>query len=168
MQWLRSSILTCAALCACGEHDLPDDATDSLRSSTTARIASAQQALAGVYIPTIDPQTMHRAEISKALGPGPYCAFRYTSAGKPVLALKQRAGESQMDGLVKLNGYLITLQNQPNADALTAGDVNLRMTFPNANQGLGTQATKKRDADLLFLIDHRLRVGYRGYYACNK
>ena len=158
------AIVAFAVLCACSEHDAPDDETEPLRSSTIAQITSVQEALQGAHIPTVDPQTMNEAEISKALGQRPYCSFRYTSAGKPVLAIDQ----AQTDGVVKLNGHLVALQNQASATPLsmTAGDVSLQMTFPDASQDGGAQAAEMREADLQFVIDRRLRVGYRGYYSC--
>ena len=149
--------------------DLPDDELDPVRAPVVAEVVSAQEALQGAHIPTLDPHTMNDAEISKALGRGPYCAFRYTSAGKPVLAIKpQDAARSQAAGVVKLNGQLVALHSQasPGALVLTADNVQLRMTFADRQEGGEPQSEQMRTAELLFQVDQRLRVGYRGYYVC--
>lgn len=168
MRTFVPAIIAFGTLCACGERDLPDDETDPVRSPVVARVVSAAEALQGAYIPTLDPHTMNDAEISKALGRGPFCAFRYTSAGEPVLAIKPGNAQSQATGVVKLNGQLVTLQSQPNADSmmLTADNVHLRMTLADPRQGGEAQPERMRAADLVFQIDQRLRVGYRGYYTC--
>lgn len=166
---MRLAILVAlGALCACGEHDVADDETQPVGSSEIPRLVSAQGALAGAGVSTIDPHTMNDAEISKALGAGPFCAFRYTSAGKPVLAVKPRSNSSQAEGVVKLNGGLVTLRKSPAPDALVlaADGVHLTLTFADRERKSQRKAEDVREADMLFEIDDRLRVGYRGYYTC--
>lgn len=172
MRMLVPAIIAFGALCACSENHLPDDELHPVRSPVVARVVSAQEALDGAYVPELDPRTMNDAEITKALGPGPYCAFRYTSAGKPVLAVKHSDGqlpaEGPPEGVVKLNGQLVTLQSHASPDALVlaADNVRLRMMFADQKESGEPQPAQMREADLHFEIDRRLRVGYRGYYVC--
>ena len=77
--------LAAAALAACGDADRPDDIVDPARGETIPRIVPAEEALASVHVPSLDPATMTRAEIDKALGAQTLCVFRYTSEARPVL-----------------------------------------------------------------------------------
>nr|CCD31947.1 V-type H(+)-translocating pyrophosphatase [Methylocystis sp. SC2] len=160
-------------LASCAESDAPDDEANPARSAEIPRILSAEEALAGAHIPTVDPATLNDAEIRKVLGPSPHCVFRYTSSGKPVLALANRPAASQVTGVLKLNGSLIRLQlanggaDRPEDTlGMTAGSVRAGLT-PLAAKGLDGRASERREMNLVFEIDSRLKVGYRGYFSCH-
>lgn len=159
-------------LAALAQSEAPDDVTRPVRPPEISRIVSAEEALAGAHIPTVDPATMNDAEIRKGVGDGPRCEFRYTSSGKPVLALRKDPAAGAIAGVVKLNGNLVQLQSaNGGADgsdkslAMTSAAVRATLT-PLAAQQIDGRASERREMTLLFEIDTRLKVGYRGYYNC--
>ncbi|WP_119681929.1 hypothetical protein [Indioceanicola profundi] len=167
-------VLLSGLLTGCGEADRADDEITPVKAEEIARIIPAAEALSGAHIPTLDPMTMTDAEIRKALGTGPRCVFRYTSAGRPVLALGLAESGELSDGLAKLNGSLIQLQLGPaegNVDKL--GGVRLvadpvRLTLqPDPGEAPELQdGMQRREANLVFEIAQSVRVGYRGYVDC--
>ncbi len=91
------------AFSGCSQDAAPDDQLKLRRPADIPRVVSAEEALRGAHLPAVDPLNMEDAEIGKVLGPGPFCAFRYTSDGKPVLAWKPETDESKAAGVVKVN-----------------------------------------------------------------
>jgi hypothetical protein len=106
---------------------------------------------------------MNDAEILKALGEGPHCVFRYTSTGKPVLAVKA-SPNGAAQGVVKLNGHPVVLQPAPaeNAIVLAADRLRMAITPDPGDEAEGSQT----EATSIFEIGNDLRAGYRGYYDC--
>ena len=159
-------LVALGALAACGEGPAPDDVIDPVHAPEVARVMPAAEAINGAHIPTLDPATMVDAEIGKVLGPGPRCEFRYTSEGHPVLAASAAAGGEAPAGVVKLNGHLVPLQREA-ADAqsiaLRSGEVRLTVT-PDGGEPL--EDARRREANAIFEVGSKLRVGYRGYYRC--
>jgi len=152
---------------ACGDADQPDDALAAIRAPEIATIAPARQAVSGIFIPSLDPVTLNDAEIAKVTGVGPVCLFRYTSAGRPVLAAGMARDGAVDGGVVKLNGYLVPLAPAavdppalPGTMALVDGPVRL-LLLPDP----GAQ-TGQREATLMFEVADSLRVGYRGWLEC--
>lgn len=167
-----SLILTGITVVACAESEAPDDETNPARSSEISRIVPAEEALAGAHIPTLDPATMNGAEIAKVLGPRPHCEFRYTSSGKPVLALKPSSASGPAGGVLKLNGSLIqlnplntTASKTQNTIIMASGPVRAHLTPISPGQ-LEGRPSERRELNLVLEIDTRLRVGYRGYFNC--
>jgi hypothetical protein len=167
-------MLALALLVGCAENEVPDDALQSIHAPEVARIVPAKEALAGAHIPTVDPATMHEAEIRKALESGPRCDFRYTTRGNPVLAFTlQRNGEAHA-GVVKLNGHLVVLQAASSTGAVDGnGEFLLRAdpvqmaVIPDAEkQVIERRNVRREEANALFKVGERLRVGYRGYLDC--
>lgn len=152
----------------CG-HDTADDELYPVRAPATPRVVSAQEALSGAEIPKLDPATMNDAEISRVLGEGPFCAFRYVSDGTPVLAWK-RPSDAVTNAVVKLNGRLLVLegQQQNNGTFQFAAD-EVRLTFMPGEPARSEQSESERPrpAKLVFEIDQKLRVGYGGYAVCS-
>lgn len=173
MTWRLSALLFLAAglgLASCAENDAPDDVTNPVRASDVSRIVPAEEALVGAHVPTIDPATLNDAEIAKVLGAVPHCDFRYTSSGKPVLAV---TNAPSADAVVKLNGSLIALHLASDESAgsqgtlvLTAGQVRASLTPLTADQ-LNGRISERQEMTLMFEIDNRLKVGYRGYFNCS-
>lgn len=159
-------LVALGALAACGEEAAPDDVTDPVHAPEVARVAPASEAVGGANIATLDPATMVDAEISKVLGPGARCEFRYTSEGRPVLAASASAGGEAPAGVVKLNGRLVALQRE-GADAqsvvLRSDEVRLTVT---PDGGAPLDDARRREANAIFEVGNNLRVGYRGYYRC--
>lgn len=164
--WARSAVILVAAvlLTGCSENDAPDDEVNPARAQEIPRIVPASEALSGAHIATLDPAKLKGAEIREAIGAVPHCEFSYTSSSEPVLAVKASGG-SDAGGVVKLNGKLVRLRAET-ADGRTellADAVHLVLTPdgpPSAEPG------ERQQAQLIFEIEDRLRVGYRGYYRC--
>ena len=83
---LPAILLMAGLLAACG-NEAADDVTDPMSGEETPTVLPAGEAIAGAKVATLDPATMVDAEIQTVLGGPPRCVFRYTSFGKPVLAL---------------------------------------------------------------------------------
>jgi hypothetical protein len=159
-------------LAGCDGSGAPDDVVEHPRAAEIARIVPAEEALANVVVATLDPRTMNDAEIRKALGTGPRCEFRYTSSGKPVLAVGAQPIGPPLGGVVKLNGHLVPLEAAPANDVprpdkgllLTAGPI--RMTIVPGPEGDEGNGVRRREAEMVFEVGESLRVGYRGYLGC--
>ncbi|MGE3279964.1 MAG: DUF6692 family protein [Alphaproteobacteria bacterium] len=154
------------------DNEAPDDETQPARAPEIPRIVTAQEALAGAHIPTLDPATMNSAEIRKAIGNGPRCIFRYTSTGRPVLAVSTGAPAAAAEGVVKLNGHLVPLKAAPIEPAGRNGEILLlaepiRMTVaPDPGAQTEDPGYLRRQANMIFEVGQSLRVGYRGYLEC--
>jgi hypothetical protein len=155
--------LALAAASGCSASDAPDDAVDPARAEAAPRIASAGEALAGAYLPHVDPMTLDDAEVHKIIGPGAYCEFRYTSSGRPVLGWRVPSDAAPAGAVVKLNGALVGLQpsSASGSTRFADGEVALTLTPP-----AGTRLSGTREARLVFAVGDRLEVGYVGYAAC--
>ncbi|HEV7368445.1 hypothetical protein [Arenibaculum sp.] len=164
-------------LTGCGEADAPDDAIDAVRAPEPARIMTVQAVLDGAHVPTLDPHTMKDAEIRMAVGAGPRCEFRYTSTGRPVLAVGAGSGASTPRGVLKLNGSLIVLELAPaepaaagggQADdfALVAEPIRALVAPVPGELNEIRDGLASREATMVFEVGDSLRVGYRGYLEC--
>lgn len=167
LQWCM--LAAAGLIAACSESEAPDDELNPLHAADIPRVASAREALDGAHVPTIDPMTLNDAEISKVLGAGPFCSFHYTSDGKPVLALKLQSPAAPAHGVVQVNGFLVPLSRSANTEPtliiLEADEIRMTLSFENgALQAADT--AQPREAELVFEIDQKLRVGYGGYYVC--
>lgn len=164
---MRALIAACAlAVAACGQSGQPDDDLAQVRPPQPVRVADAAAAVSTSHIPTLDPATMTSAEIVRVLGPGEHCVFRYTSSGKPVLAVRSTPG-GEASGVVKLNGVLAPLRAEasgPRKLALSSQPVRLEVEL--LESGALHQSGAQRESELRFLVGDQLDVGYRGYYGC--
>lgn len=175
-KWARFLLTpACGLLAACGQNAAPDDEIQPARAPEIVRIAPAQEALASSVLSTLDLATMNEAQIRSVIGEGPRCEFRYTSAGKPVLAVDMRAGETIASGIVKLNGKLVVLSPEPVDGPLAqkgefqlAADT-IRVTVaPLPTQGQEQDGARRSEAKLIFEIGRDLRIGYGGYLTCGR
>jgi hypothetical protein len=155
-------------LSACSEDMRPGDQLNFVPTPIIPRVVSAHEALDGAYTPAIDPATMRDVEVARALGSTSFCSFRYMSAGNPVLAVAPQASVGSTDGVVKLNGSLVLLKREVNEHslALAADPVHLYLTFSDSQTRPASAGTRPREAELVFEVGRRLRVGYSGYYNC--
>jgi hypothetical protein len=134
-----------------------------------SRVGSVREALNGVSIPELDPVTMNNAEIARAIDSASFCTFRYSSSGRPVLAVTPDPTESPADGVVKLNGLLVLLDREASNGSLVlrADSIRARVTFRDPKTALANRDDRLREAQLMFEVGTQLRVGYLGYYSCN-
>lgn len=161
-------------LAGCDQAEAPDDATDHPRQPEVARMMPAKDALAGAHIPTLDPATMVEAEIRAAIGAGPRCEFRYTSAGKPILAVSEAPDGSAAAGIVKLNGKMVALTlasterigDRAESIQLVAEPVRMTVTPDRGARAEAHLGAQRRVANVVFEVGQELKVGYRGYWDC--
>jgi len=164
-----TAVLPALLLTACGEADRPDDAVDAIRPPEIVRTVPAAEALSGAHIPTLDPATMNAAEIRHALGGAPHCEFRYTAAGRPVLAVALPSAAADPGGIVKLNGSLIPLTRTTEGSdtvILKADRITLRILPDGGEPNDVPGGMQRREADLTFDVTDELTAGYRGWLDC--
>lgn len=160
-------------LAACDGKAAPDDAVQHPRAPEIPRIVTAEEALANTEVAKLDPAVMNDAEIRQLIGTGPHCVYRYTSSGKPVLAVNAPREGAPPGGGVKLNGHLVRLDAAPEGNAgaaterlrLAAGPIRIVLT-PDAGERAEQGSGARREADMVFEVGESLRVGYRGYLGC--
>ncbi|WP_230532409.1 DUF6692 family protein [Microvirga roseola] len=158
----------------CSESEAPDDDLSSIRAPEITRIMPASEALTGAHIPSLDPAPMVDAAIQKALGAGPRCEFRYTTAGRPVLAAGMQPDGTPSGGIVKLNGSLVPLGPVPVDIAagpeglllLAADPVRVAVMPIIDDEAEEREGLRRQEATMIFEVGQELRVGYRGYLDC--
>lgn len=158
---LPAAALAALLAAACDNRPPPDDKVGA-PPPHAARLVSADEALAGANVPTLDPATMDAAEVARVLGPGPRCEFRYVSGGKPVLAIAA-APDAAAAAVVKLNGDLVAL-TASDPRTFGAGPVHLRLS--DLPEAADAGRDRPRPATLTFRAGQELQVGYGGYYVC--
>jgi hypothetical protein len=169
------TILILVLLAGCNRNDAPDDDLEAVQAPEIARMVPAEEALAGVEIPSLDPATMNDAQVRNAVGSGSYCQFRYTTAGKPVLAVNMPLGGGPGSGIIKLNGNLVALEPEPidgsgneRSGKLSLAADPIRMTvLPDPGEsGENRDGVRRQEANMIFEVGQTLKVGYRGYLDC--
>lgn len=158
----------------CSESRAPDATTSPPGESSAARVVPATAAISGAHVPTLDPVTLHAAEIRQALGTDPACVFRYTSSGRPVVAVTAPTNAAPMRGVIKLNGHLVILEASAEARtnagtppfAFAAEPLRIEVRAPTNGQAGAAGREGQQEANMVFEIGKELRVGYRGYLAC--
>lgn len=149
-------------IAGCGERPAPDDQVGPPPAPKAPRLVDAASVVSGAHVAALDPATMHEAEIERVIGGGPRCVFRYTSGGKPVLAIPA-APAAGAAAVIKLEGDLIALQRTAE-HTFAAGPV--RLTLSDLPEAGGDRSDRPRPATLVFRVGEDLRVGYGGYYNC--
>lgn len=171
-QLSRVALFLVLGLLAGCDNEALDDETQPVQAPEIPRIVTAQEALSGAHIPTLDPATMNGAEIRKAIGDGPRCVFRYTSTGRPVLAVSTGAAAAAAEGVVKLNGHLVPLKAVPiepagrDREILLLAEPICMTVAPDPGTQTEDHGYLRRQANMIFEVGHSLRVGYRGYLEC--
>jgi hypothetical protein len=153
-------------LAARADRQQPDDALEEIRAPAVARITPAAEMLEGAHIRTLDPEHLDDAEIRRALGDGTHCLFRYSSAGKPVLAVAEGSEAGQTSGVVKLNGQLVILAGSATEEGFLLNADRLRMSV-RPDGGLEA-ASSRQEADVVLEVGEELTAGYRGYLSCSR
>ncbi|MEH6719969.1 MAG: hypothetical protein V7704_13890 [Aurantimonas endophytica] len=163
-------LVAVALLAACGNDAVPDDETNPVGGPEAARIVSPEELLAGANVPHLDLSPMNEAEI-RQVGIGPrVCDFRYTTSGKPVLALEPQSAEGEPAGVAKLNGDLLALDGRV-ADQgylLTAEPIAITLVPDGGVAGLDPVGSDQLEATVVLTIEEELEVGYRGYFQCTE
>jgi hypothetical protein len=132
---------------------------------------SVDEALARPVIATLDAQDLTDREIETVLGGeggAPGCRFVRTTRSDPILAT---AGDGSDRGVIKLSGQTIALRR---ADAAAAGPLPSEgivmqtdgLTLEIVPEGTASGTAGARTADMRFVLDEGLTVGYRGTWAC--
>lgn len=169
----RLMLCMCGILAGCSQSDAPDDVVHPVRAPETAGILPVEQALAAPEIAKVHPGTLNDAEIRAAIDAERRCEFRYTRAGRPVLAASKEPGRQPTHGVVKINGYLVELRpsppeerKAPNGDfALASGPIRIALS-PDEDEGTADGRGMLWETNLVFEIGESRKVGYRGYLTC--
>lgn len=148
-------------IAGCSNRPAPDDRVGPPPRPTAPRLVDAALIVGGAHVPSLDPATMHDAEIERVIGGGPRCIFRYTSGGKPVLAIPARPAAGAA-AVIKLNGDLVALQ-RTGRRAFASRPVSLTLSDLAETDG---RRDRLRPATLVFRVGEDLQVGYGGYYSC--
>ena len=125
-----------------------------------ASLGTVADALNNTQIATLDLAPMPRDEADQVLEAQARCTFRRTDTADPVLW----AAQDGTGGAMKLNGVIVPLEKQGEADAgatvYSARGITLRL------RSLGDDADWRQDSELVFALDEGPTVGYRGFYSC--
>ncbi|MEO4043665.1 DUF6692 family protein [Hoeflea sp. CAU 1731] len=137
--------------------DISDgNVVDSIYEDPPARVGTVEDALNNTLISTLDPSPVTAEEAAEIVTSGEKCRFNRSPETDPVLW----AAQDGSNGAMKLNGVIIPLESNGVQGSLSAQGV--RMTV----RPLGENADWRSDAELVFQLDQRLSVGYRGFYEC--
>lgn len=151
-------VLPLLAGCQAGNPSTGNDAEAAL--DPPARAAphrSAAEALAGVALEDVQPQTMSDADLA-SLGGDASCRFRLTRPAWPSFVYVPRASQ----GTIKLNGALVTL---PRVREGVFADGGLRVSLRPVGDADAHAAMQA--AELIVLLPHTAQeLGFRGYVEC--
>lgn len=160
-------------LSGCGDPAPGEGVENPLMHEPMPAIADMEDALQTPVILTVDLGTMHRADIERVLGAGPYCFFAYTAESPPVLALTNRDTETGR-GVIKIHGKLVELSDEEARDyqalseraVLTTEGARVEIMLAERGENEPLQPGQQQVADAVFALDQGLHVGYRGWYSC--
>lgn len=160
---LVASLAACFALAGC-HHGNPSTGNDTEAAldphTPAAPQRSATDALAGVALEDVQPQTMSQADLESLGGTRARCVFRLAAVAWPSFVY----GGARAGGVLKLNEALVTL---PRADSNTFAGGDLRVTL----RPLGTAAADgtPREAELIIrLAGVPQELGFKGYAECHR
>lgn len=136
------------------------DTTNSVYEDPEAAPGSLSDALSRPLISQLDLSPISRDEAGQVLSGPASCTFNRSPEADPILW-----GDDNGPAAIKLNGTLIALDavDDPQAGTAVFGADGVTV----AVQRLGDAADWRQNADLVFTLDEGLRVGYRGFFACD-
>jgi hypothetical protein len=136
------------------------DTTDSVYEDPEAAPGSLSDALSRPLISQLDLSPISRDEAGQVLSGPASCTFNRSPEADPILW-----GDDNGPAAIKLNGTLIALDavDDPQAGTAVFGADGVTV----AVQRLADAADWRQNADLVFTLDEGLRVGYRGFFACD-
>jgi hypothetical protein len=152
-----------------GETDTP--VPPSLREEDPPAVDgpdSVDRALARPVIATLDAQDLTDAEIETGLDGPAGCRFVRTERSDPILATSGPSGER---GVMKLSGSLVRLSGSTDAAGPLPGEGIVMQAEGLALEVVPRNAPRETagapTADLRFMLEEGLTVGYRGTWACD-
>lgn len=152
----------CLMLAGC-QHANPSTGNDAEAALDPPKAAapqrSAAQALAGVAMEDVQPETMSEADLDSLGGTRDRCVFRLDADGWPSFVY----GGVQTGGILKLNETLVTLPRAgPHAFADSGLQVTLRLLTKDASRDA------QRPADLIIRLPQAPQeLGFQGYIECH-
>lgn len=143
-------------------------ATAASAQTDATPVVPAEEAIANVDLAPLDPAPLDAADVAGVLGESPFCTFRYTSSGGPVLVVGLKDG-APVEAYLKVNGKLVRLGADDGSSAPAAsGGFTVAAGPMSATieplQGLAT--AELEEATMIFAIGDALRAGYGGFFAC--
>lgn len=157
-----TSLAACLMLAGC-HHANPSTGNDTEAALDPPTPAAprhpAAQALAGVAMEDVQPQTMSQADLDSLGGIGDRCVFRLDADGWPSFVY----GGTSAGGVIKLNETLITLP-QTGPGAFADGGMQVTLRVPDAS----VASDHQQRADLVIRLPHtRQELGFSGYAECH-
>ncbi|RDC74348.1 DUF305 domain-containing protein [Rhodovulum sp. 12E13] len=151
-----------------GEIDAPVPPSMRQEDPATPGPVSVDEALARPEIATLDAQDLTEGEIEAALGPAAGCRFVRTTRSDPILVT---AGDAAERGVIKLSGQTVVLTRADDAVAgpLPAEGIVMEtdgLTLEIVPESTASETASARVADMRFVLDEGLTVGYRGTWEC--
>jgi hypothetical protein len=136
------------------------ETTDTVYEDPVAAPGSLSDALSRPLISQLDLSPISQDEAGQVLSAPATCTFNRSPEADPILW-----GDQNGPAAIKLNGTLIVLEavDDPQAGTAVFGADGVTV----AVQRLGDAAEWRQNADLVFTLDEGLRVGYRGFFACD-
>jgi hypothetical protein len=133
---------------------------ESIYKDPPPETGTVEDALASTQIARLDPAPMSEAEADTILQPSRRCSFSWSQGSDPILWLEAGGGTAAM----KLNGVLVALDG-----AAPLAEDGTTFTASGATvsvRRLGDESDWRNDAELIFMLEQGLRIGYRGFYRC--
>lgn len=158
---MRALILAATALLvACNSNSSPsaDREAQVDPPPTPAPMMRAAEALSGIAVEAIQPETMSDADIAALGGMAGRCVIRLTSVAFPSF-LYEPGGA----GTIKLNGKLITLP-RPGDQRFADGGLSVLLRPVG---GAGNSGLPEEDM-IVMLPGAKDELGFRGYRQCAK
>lgn len=159
---LSACLAACFALAGC-HLDNPSTGNDTEAALDPARPAAphrtAAEALAGVAMEDVQPETMSRADLDSLGDVSDRCVFRFTAVGWPSFVY----GGAPSTGTLKLNEALITL---PRSGGDAFAESGLQVTLRPLDKHAADDA--RHEADLIIRLPHTPQeLGFKGYTECH-
>lgn len=149
---------------------------DIFRDVHDPEVLTVAEALERTVVETVDLEPMTEVEAAKVLSTGPGCEFAWTTASRPIFFVRSTAGGGAAGGVIKLMGALVPLFSETagGIDALVAGPAlttdgaTVRVSRVPDEEPEAVDGRRRWKADLVFALDRGLKVGYRGFYTCDR
>ena len=126
-----------------------------------AKLGTVEDALRNTLVSTLDLSPISPTEADQILPAGTRCTFHRSRESDPILWVAQGDNE----GAMKLNGVLVSLgaRGETDSGGVAFATPGIKVTM----NPLATEADWRSNAELLFVLDAGLSVGYRGFWSCS-
>lgn len=160
---MLTRVAACLALAGC-HHGNPSVGNDTEAALDPPRPAAplrpAAEALAGVAMDDVQPQTMSQADLDRLGGTRDRCVFRLTPAAWPSFVY----GGAQANGVLKLNETLSPLPRTGNDTFAQSG---LQVVLRPLDEGNASHG--QHEADLIIRLPHvPQELGFKGFAECRR